>query len=135
MSISRSGLNGKLVYNPDGGLIGEVVDTAFVLGSNDFSLVVRVNHGISIEVGWDKIGAGKDILITKENIDPSTAKQVAAAPAVQPAQESSGSRLRLGIPKILPAGQKKTVCPSCGRDATWIKQYSRWYCESEKKYI
>ena len=140
MSISRSGLTGKLVYNPDGGLIGEVVDTAFVLGSNNFSLLVKVNQELTIEIACDKIGAGKDILITNEAVDPAQAKKVAApqqAPVVQPsaAAQTAEPKGRFGMPKILPTGQKSMVCPSCGRDATWIKEYSRWYCESEKKYV
>lgn len=27
------------------------------------------------------------------------------------------------------------LCPSCGKDLTWIPQYSRWYCYNEKKYV
>ncbi|MFH1180270.1 MAG: hypothetical protein V1710_07915 [Candidatus Bathyarchaeota archaeon] len=27
------------------------------------------------------------------------------------------------------------VCPKCGKQATWIEQYQRWYCYDCKEYI
>lgn len=113
-----------------------VADTAFVLGSNNLAHLIKVKQGPTIEVGWDKIGAGEDILITKEVIDPSEAKKVASPPATaQSAKESEGGKGRFGIPRMRGSGSQKMTCPSCGKEATWIKQYSRWYCESEKKYV
>ncbi|OGS21992.1 MAG: hypothetical protein A2252_00420 [Elusimicrobia bacterium RIFOXYA2_FULL_39_19] len=31
--------------------------------------------------------------------------------------------------------QVKDACPSCGKSLSYIKEYSRWYCESEGKYM
>ncbi|HEV2166490.1 MAG TPA: hypothetical protein VGS23_05900 [Thermoplasmata archaeon] len=28
-----------------------------------------------------------------------------------------------------------TPCPRCGRPATWIAQYNRWYCTTEQQYL
>jgi hypothetical protein len=27
------------------------------------------------------------------------------------------------------------VCPTCGQPLTFVQQYSRWYCQNEKKYV
>ncbi len=26
-------------------------------------------------------------------------------------------------------------CPRCGRPATWVAQYNRWFCSTEQQYI
>lgn len=31
--------------------------------------------------------------------------------------------------------QGPTLCPRCGKPATWIKQYERWYCYTCKEYL
>ena len=31
--------------------------------------------------------------------------------------------------------QPQTYCPTCGKQATWIEQYSRFYCYSCQKYV
>ncbi|MCI4330312.1 MAG: hypothetical protein L3K19_00490 [Thermoplasmata archaeon] len=26
-------------------------------------------------------------------------------------------------------------CPTCGKPATWVAQYNRWYCYTDQKYV
>jgi endogenous inhibitor of DNA gyrase (YacG/DUF329 family) len=26
-------------------------------------------------------------------------------------------------------------CPTCGKKATWVDEYQRWYCYNDKKYL
>lgn len=35
----------------------------------------------------------------------------------------------------VPAADQTPKCPTCGKDATWIEQYQRWYCQECKQYI
>ncbi len=35
----------------------------------------------------------------------------------------------------VPAAEQTPRCPTCGKDATWIEQYKRWYCQECKQYI
>lgn len=35
----------------------------------------------------------------------------------------------------VPAADQTPNCPTCGKDATWIEQYQRWYCQECKQYI
>ncbi|MFH1180582.1 MAG: hypothetical protein V1710_09485 [Candidatus Bathyarchaeota archaeon] len=45
----------------------------------------------------------------------------------------------VGAPPVnKPASQKKgdaKYCPTCGKEATWVEQYQRWYCYSCQKYL
>ena len=35
-----------------------------------------------------------------------------------------------------PSTQKATpMCPKCGKPATWIEAYKRWYCYSCQEYL
>ncbi len=29
----------------------------------------------------------------------------------------------------------KAYCPDCGNEATWVSQYSQWYCYVDQKYV
>lgn len=32
-------------------------------------------------------------------------------------------------------GSTTPQCPTCGKEATWIEQYKRWYCHNCKSYL
>jgi len=49
---------------------------------------------------------------------------VGAPAAVKPASASKAQK----------TGKTK-FCPTCGKEATWIEQYQRWYCYSCQKYL
>ena len=60
-------------------------------------------------------------------------KKIAGAgygPPVQPYQPPYQPQYQ--APPAAPAAQ---ICPTCGRPATYIQQYNRWYCYSCSKYL
>ena len=148
MSIARSQLIGKKVYNPDGEFVGEIYDIGFVIGESKITLLVKSKYGSKLEVSWDNVIAAKDIVILKERVEiPKPA--VAAAPetaTVQPTAVAEVAREeeKRGLGRIrLPfrrreeeeEREERKICPYCGKPATWISQYSRWYCYNCGRYI
>ena len=47
-----------------------------------------------------------------------------------PVYDSEGNLLRIEFLKVTPK-----TCPKCGEQASWIKEYNRWYCYKCKEYI
>lgn len=59
-------------------------------------------------------------------------KQIAGAgygPPVQPYQPPYQPQYQA------PPSPAATICPTCGRPATYISQYNRWYCYSCSRYL
>ena len=140
MGVPSSQLKGKKVYTPDGTYQGEVVDLGFVLGSGNPLVIVRTNGGSGVEIPWAKIAAAKDIVILVEGFNISSAKEVPLEQEAAPASNGEGRQALLApVGKILSRatgkGKESVTCPTCGKPATWIKQYSRWYCYEDKKYL
>ncbi len=134
---------GKKVYMPDGSFQGEVLDTGFVLGSGDPLLIVKTGPTGAVEIPWGKIAAARDILILAGGFDISKAKQIQLAqaesqsPSPSPA-DTGKPKFSIPVGRILGRGGKErgsVMCPTCGKPASWIKQYGRWYCYQDKKYI
>lgn len=146
MSIARSQIIGKKVYNPDGEFVGEVYDIGFVIGESKISLLVKSKYGGELQIDWDNVAAAKDIIILKESVEIPK-PTVTAAPTVTPTPEVTAPRPTLevereeekkrGLGRILPFKRKEEgkLCPYCGKPATWIPQYSRWYCYNCGRYI
>jgi len=144
MSITRSQIIGKKVYNPDGEYIGEVLDIGFSLGEAKITLVVKGKWGTDISVPWENVAAAKDIVILKE---PVSAPQVSApTPAVTPTttpaataiaeeKEEKEEKKGLKLPFLKKEEEEEKLCPFCNKPATWIPQYRRWYCYNCRKYI
>jgi hypothetical protein len=38
-------------------------------------------------------------------------------------------------PQTAPAAAGTPTCPRCGRPATWVAQYNRWYCYTDQQYL
>ncbi len=38
-------------------------------------------------------------------------------------------------PEAPPPPPPKTACPTCGKEATYVDQYQRWYCYNCQKYL
>jgi len=54
---------------------------------------------------------------------PASSAPAAPQPAMAPA------------PAAAPAAPQAMTCPRCGKPATWIAQYSRWYCYTDAQYV
>lgn len=129
MAIARSKLTGMQVYNPDGALVGQVLDIALPIGQGEIMLIVRTVTGSQMEIPWSKVSAAKDIVILKEVIEVPQLPVMPAAPTRVEERER-------GLPIRLPGWKKeKRTCPFCGKEASWIEQYQRWYCYNCRKYI
>lgn len=132
---SRSKLVGKQVYNPNGTLVGTVQDVVLPVGEGEISLQVLSKYRTNEVVQWTDIGAAADILILKKAIQLKVPTIEEAANLVQPVQpaESGGMLSRITGKSGKPESAQK--CPTCGGNLRWIKQYKRWYCDSDKKYV
>jgi sporulation protein YlmC with PRC-barrel domain len=113
-SIGQSKMIGKQVYNPNATLVGTVADIGLVPGQKEITLQVRTAAGAIMDIKWEEISAVGDVVIlSKEKEVPKM--EVKPTPA---------------------AGAAATPnCPICGKPATWIPQYQRWYCYNDKKYL
>ncbi len=132
MSVPRSELVGKSVYDQEAKLIGTVHDIALKIGEKEITLIVRTPGGTTVEVPWDKVAAVKDIVLLKEKVElpPEALKPAAPAAAAAP---STPTAPRFSISSIFKRERK--ICPYCGQPATWIPQYQRWYCYNCGRYI
>jgi len=101
------------VIDADGKVVGTVKDVGFTVGKAGISLSVEDKDGEIRDIVWDSIqGAGDFVLLKPVAAEPSIAAQpVQAAQSTQP------------------------TCPTCGRPLTYIKEYQRWYCYNDKKYV
>ncbi|RLE85904.1 MAG: hypothetical protein DRJ39_00795 [Thermoprotei archaeon] len=139
MAVSRSQLMGKQVYNPDGELVGEVVDVSFTIGEVKIVLIVKGKWGGEIDIPWENVMAAKDIVILKEPVEIPKVPEVTSAvtptstPAA-PVEEKKKKGFKLPLLKKEEPEEAK-ICPFCGKPATWISQYKRWYCYNCQKYI
>jgi len=111
MSIVRSQLIGKKLYNPDGSYVGEIIDIGLQVGTNKFVVIAKVATGATLEVEWEKVGAIKDIVILKEKVEvPSlpvtTPTTVIEAQVPEEKKETKTSIFSLPFGKKKPEEQK-----------------------------
>ncbi len=57
----------------------------------------------------------------------------------KPVFDKEGKLLRIEmrkvIPKEKPLDESTPLCSNCGKPATWIEAYNRWYCYSCQEYL
>ncbi|MGQ9479403.1 MAG: PRC-barrel domain-containing protein [Thermoproteota archaeon] len=117
--IPQSKLIGMQVYDPDCLLIGTVKEIGIVPGQGNITLYVTTKAGSLLEIEWGDVKTVGDIILLSKKVEipqPTTpvAQPVTIAPAAQPAAPT---------------------CPRCGKPATWIPQYKRYYCYNCKQYL
>jgi sporulation protein YlmC with PRC-barrel domain len=112
-STTKDKLIGIQVINGDGNLIGTIKDVGFAVGKPGVSLIVEGKNGETQDVTWENIQGAADYVVLK----PTTQAAASPLPAAQPAQTT------------------QTLCPTCGQPLTYIKEYQRWYCYKEGKYV
>ena len=62
---------------------------------------------------------------------------IQAAPTTQPSATAQPAAVSSDAGQIgeTTARLAKAYCPDCGNEATWIGQYSQWYCYVDQKYV
>jgi sporulation protein YlmC with PRC-barrel domain len=121
--LTRDALVSMQVIDAKGRLVGKVKDVAFAVGRTGISLTVENEEGEVQNVPWEDIQGAADFVILKPQ---QAAAQSAYQPQIQqPAQAAQPTQ----------AAANQPACPTCGRPLTWIPQYQRWYCYSDKKYV
>lgn len=136
--IPKSKLVGMSIYNPDGSFVGTVKDLSVALGTGEISLIAITKYQTEIEIPWTNVNAAEDIVILKETVKveapsiPVTSTSETTVSSISSTEEKKGilSSFKGLIPK-----QEKKICPTCGKPATYIKEYDRWYCYNCKKYL
>ena len=120
--LTRDALVSMQVIDAKGRLIGKVKDLAFAVGKMGIALTVENEDGETQNIAWEDVQAASDFILLKPQVIQQTTYQpVQQQPAqtmAQPVQQST-----------------QPVCPTCGKPLTWIPQYQRWYCYSDKKYV
>ncbi|MCW4000750.1 MAG: hypothetical protein NWE93_10965 [Candidatus Bathyarchaeota archaeon] len=109
--LTRDALIGMQVIDASAKLVGKVKDLAFSVGKASITLAVEKEDGSMQNIAWDEVQAAADFILLRTAL----ATQQAAAPAQ--------------------TSQSQNLCPTCGKPLTWIPQYQRWYCYSDKKYV
>jgi len=117
-SVTKDKLVGMTVIDADGNTVGKVKDVGFTVGKAGISLSVEGKEGEISDIAWENVQGAGDFVVLKPAAQAATA--VEPAQPAQPAQSAQPSQ-----PK----------CPTCGRPLTYIKEYQRWYCYNDKKYV
>ena len=117
-SITKDKLIGMTVIDADGNTVGTVKDVGFTVGKAGISLSVEDKEGGISDISWENVQGAGDFVILKPAAQ--------AATAVEPAQP---------VQPVQPAQPAQPKCPTCGRPLTYIKEYQRWYCYNDKKYV
>ncbi len=134
MSIARSQLIGKKVYNPDGSFVGDVVDIGLAIGESQISLIVATAAGTTVDIPWSNVSAAKDIILLKEAVEVPKPTAPPGPPVTTPFSQPTPSKAGLKLP-FIKREKEQVICPTCGQPATWIPQYQRWYCYNCQKYL
>ena len=67
---------------------------------------------------------------------PATASAQPTPVSAQPATTSTETQPAWGgAQQQSTAKLAKAYCPDCGNEATWVSQYSQWYCYVDQKYV
>jgi hypothetical protein len=61
--------------------------------------------------------------------------QQAWAPQASPAPAAAPMAATAPPPMPVPAAPAVGTCPRCGKPATWVAQYNRWYCYGCQQYV
>jgi len=126
-SIPRSKVVGMPVYNPDGYLVGNAQDLGVFPGEQKITLILKTKYGTTVEVSWSDVGPIGDIIILSKPVKLVVPEAQAAAQPVA-AQQVATQPGAAATPAVV-------LCPKCGKPATYIPQYQRYYCYTDKRYV
>lgn len=120
MAVSRSKILKMQVYTPSGKYVGIVEDIGFEPGTTEIKLFIKTRAGTTLTVDWTDVKTVGDIIILGKEVEiPKAVTPTAVTPTTTPTT----------------APIEKEICPYCGKPATWIPQYKRWYCYNCRKYL
>ncbi len=94
--------------------------------------------GILLLVTWLKFDSAIAAVQRQQSMtwqQPPAAPVWQAPPGAAPAPAAAPMAPTAGAPAAAPGTPQATTCPRCGRPATWIAQYSRWYCYNDQQYV
>ena len=131
MSDSLAWLVGRGVFNPDASFVGKIIAVRMGMQSRP-TLLAQTSDNTAIEIEWASVAGGKDILVLKPGFDGAKATKVAL-----PLTDSARAGWDVGsIPTTSqPQRGEAPTCPTCGNKASWIGEYGRWFCRTERKYL
>jgi sporulation protein YlmC with PRC-barrel domain/ribosomal protein L34E len=152
--LTRDALVSMQVIDAKGHLVGKVKDIAFTVGKTGICLTVENQAGETQNISWDEVQAASDFILIKP-VPQSAFSQPMQQPQQQlPVQNSSLTEEEKVFgayekqePQQQPQQEQQTVqtviqeksnqplCPTCNQPLTWIPQYKRWYCYTDKKYV
>ena len=131
MSNSLIWLLGKGVFNHDASFVGKVIAVKADAQGRP-TMLAQTKGDYALEIGWQSVAGGKDILVLRRGFDASKVNRVAL-----PLTDATRKGWDVGsIPTAnKPQTESSHTCPTCGNKASWIGEYGRWYCRAEKKYL
>ncbi len=115
---------------------------------NDFLSYLRTNqmpattvagHTVSELIErYEMLPIGAYLILFELSIDPVKGEEILAQIKEEghrsPKYDSEGNLVEIEF-STLDADNEVPGCPKCGKPATWIEQYKRWYCYECKEYI
>jgi len=117
------------VYTPSGKYVGIVEDLGFEPGTTEIKLFIRTRAGTVLNIDWTDVKTVGDIIILGKEVEIPKAP---ATPAVTTTTPTTTTPTTTPTPTT---PTEKKICPYCGKPATWIPQYKRWYCYNCRRYI
>ena len=129
--LTKNALVSMQVIDSQGHLVGKVKDVAFVVGQLGISLSVENADGEIQCIQWKDIQAAADFILLKPSFSGGNngecKKEEAETVQAEPTKQA--------MPAEAAKQSAQPLCPTCGKPLTWIPQYKRWYCYTDKKYV
>jgi len=159
--LTREALISMQVIDAKGRLVGKVKDIAFTVGKTGICLTVENETGEIQHIPWEDVQAASDFVLLKAVLESAIQQQQpiltsslsgtekiskSYEPQQQPNQTSSLSEeekvfgpyqaeKQQAVQTEVKQESTQPLCPTCNQALTWIPQYKRWYCYTDKKYV
>ena len=134
--LTKDALVSMQVIDSKGHLVGKVKDVAFVVGEMGISLSVENENGETQCIPWQEISAAADFILLKPQSQSTSpvqcVKKEESAVVMRVEQAEQAKQTEKAEPK---KHVSQPFCPTCNQPLTWIPQYRRWYCYTDKKYV
>ena len=158
--LTREALIAMQVIDAKGHLVGKVKDIAFTVGKTGICLTVETASGEIQHTPWEDVQAASDFILLKAipesagqmqmtpvqtasssmpektSMSNQTLQQSAKATAFTEEEKVFGAYEAEQKPAQTEVKEEATqpLCSTCNQPLTWVPQYKRWYCYTDKKY-